>query len=54
MQDEKGIDDKIIAVCADDPRMEEIISLTTVPKHLRKEIEEFSIDIESFWKSIES
>ena len=29
MKDEKGEDDKIVAVCIDDPRMEEITSLKT-------------------------
>jgi inorganic pyrophosphatase len=41
MKDEKGEDDKIVAVCIDDPRMEEIISLNTLPKHQLREIEEF-------------
>ncbi len=41
MKDEKGKDDKIIAVPTDDPRMEEIQSISSIPKHLRREIEEF-------------
>jgi len=41
MRDEKGEDDKIIAVPHDDPRLEEIVSLETLPKHLLREIEEF-------------
>ncbi|MFX1283378.1 MAG: inorganic diphosphatase [Promethearchaeota archaeon] len=41
MKDEKGEDDKIIAILADDPRMEEIKSMNSIPKHLRREIEEF-------------
>ncbi|MFX0050196.1 MAG: inorganic diphosphatase [Candidatus Hermodarchaeota archaeon] len=41
MEDEKGQDDKIIAVPTDDPRMEEIESIDSIPKHLRREIEEF-------------
>lgn len=41
MEDEKGEDDKIIAVPIDDPRMEEIQSMKSLPKHLRREIEEF-------------
>jgi len=41
MKDEAGEDDKIVAVCTNDPRMEEIIFLTTIPKHLLREIEEF-------------
>ncbi|MFX1423438.1 MAG: inorganic diphosphatase [Promethearchaeota archaeon] len=41
MEDEKGEDDKIIAVLVDDPRMEEIQSLESIPKHSLREIEEF-------------
>ncbi|MHA2155858.1 MAG: inorganic diphosphatase [Candidatus Hodarchaeales archaeon] len=41
MRDEKGEDDKIVAIPVDDPRMEEIQSLETIPKHLLREIEEF-------------
>ena len=41
MRDEKGEDSKILAVCKDDPRLEEIKNLETVPRHLRREIEEF-------------
>ncbi|MHA2073720.1 MAG: inorganic diphosphatase [Candidatus Hodarchaeales archaeon] len=41
MEDEKGEDDKIIAVLLDDPRMEEIQSYELIPKHLLREIEEF-------------
>jgi inorganic pyrophosphatase len=41
MEDEMGEDDKIIAVPNDDPRMDEIQSMTSLPKHLRREIEEF-------------
>ncbi len=41
MKDEKGEDDKIIAIPIDDPRSEEIQSLETIPKHLLREIEEF-------------
>ncbi|UCG89626.1 MAG: inorganic diphosphatase [Candidatus Heimdallarchaeota archaeon] len=41
MKDEKGEDDKIIAVPTDDPRMDEIQSMSSIPKHLRREIEEF-------------
>ncbi len=41
MDDEKGEDDKIVAVSIDDPRMEEIQSLESVPKHSLREIEEF-------------
>lgn len=41
MKDEKGEDDKIVAVLIDDPRMEEIQSLESIPKHSLREIEEF-------------
>ncbi|MHA2245335.1 MAG: inorganic diphosphatase [Candidatus Hodarchaeales archaeon] len=41
MEDEKGEDDKIVAVLVDDPRMEEIQSLGSIPKHSLREIEEF-------------
>ncbi|MFX1507805.1 MAG: inorganic diphosphatase [Promethearchaeota archaeon] len=41
MEDEKGEDDKIVVVLVDDPRMEEIRSLDSIPKHSLREIEEF-------------
>lgn len=41
MRDEAGGDDKIVAVCKDDPRLEEILDYSSLPKHLRREIEEF-------------
>ncbi|PWI46289.1 inorganic pyrophosphatase, partial [Candidatus Heimdallarchaeota archaeon B3_Heim] len=41
MRDKKGKDDKIVAIPVDDPRMEEVQSLESIPKHLLKEIEEF-------------
>ena len=41
MEDEKGEDDKIVAVPVDDPRMDEIQSLESIPKHSLREIEEF-------------
>lgn len=41
MKDEAGGDDKIVAVCRDDPRLEEVLDYSSVPKHLRREIEEF-------------
>ncbi len=41
MRDEKGEDDKIVAVLIDDPRVEERQSLETLPKHLLREVEEF-------------
>ncbi|MHA1977602.1 MAG: inorganic diphosphatase [Candidatus Hodarchaeales archaeon] len=41
MKDEKGEDDKIVAIPVDDPRMEEVTTLESIPKHLLREIEEF-------------
>ena len=41
MKDEAGEDDKIVAVCKDDPRLDEMQNLETLPKHLTREIEEF-------------
>jgi len=41
MRDEKGNNDKIVAIPTEDPRLDEIQSLTTLLKHLLKEIEEF-------------
>ncbi len=41
MEDEKGEDDKIVAVSVDDPRMDEIQSSESIPKHTLREIEEF-------------
>jgi inorganic pyrophosphatase len=41
MKDEAGGDDKVVAVCRDDPRLEEVLDYSSVPKHLRREIEEF-------------
>ena len=41
MKDEAGEDDKIVAICKDDPRLDEILDLKTLPKHLTREIEEF-------------
>jgi inorganic pyrophosphatase len=41
MKDEKGDDDKVVAVPIDDPRMAEVESLDSIPKHLQHEIEEF-------------
>jgi inorganic pyrophosphatase len=41
MEDEKGEDDKIVAIPTDDPRMSEIMTIDSLPKHLLNEIEEF-------------
>ena len=44
MQDEAGEDEKIIAVCVDDPRFEEYKSLDDLPEHRRRQIERFFLD----------
>lgn len=41
MEDEKGMDDKIIAVPVKDPRFNEVKDINDVPKHLLREIAEF-------------
>lgn len=41
MEDEKGKDDKIIAVPVKDPRFDEIKDIEDLPKHMLKEIAEF-------------
>src|SRR5437588_9205296 len=41
MRDDKGPDDKVIAVFAHDPRYEEVQDLTDLPEHQRKEIQHF-------------
>jgi inorganic pyrophosphatase len=41
MKDEEGEDNKVIAVPTNDPRMDEITSLESIPKHLLREIENF-------------
>jgi inorganic pyrophosphatase len=41
MRDERGIDQKILCACADDPRADHIMDLDSVPKHLLAEIENF-------------
>lgn len=38
MSDDKGQDEKILAVAKDDPRMKHINDLTDVPEHIRNEI----------------
>ena len=44
MVDDKGIDDKIIAVCIDDPGYSCYTTIETIPQHLLKEIERFFMD----------
>jgi inorganic pyrophosphatase len=41
MRDERGLDQKILCACADDPRADQIVDLASVPKHLLAEIENF-------------
>ncbi len=41
MKDEKGTDEKILAVPVDDSRYDEMVSMTTVPAHILKEIAHF-------------
>ncbi|GGK19652.1 inorganic diphosphatase [Caldalkalibacillus thermarum TA2.A1] len=41
MSDDKGEDEKLLAVPADDPRWDEVKSLDDVPSHILKEIEHF-------------
>jgi inorganic pyrophosphatase len=44
MVDEKGIDDKIIAVHLDDPAMREMSHIRELPPHTLKELERFFLD----------
>jgi inorganic pyrophosphatase len=41
MEDEKGIDDKIVAVPIKDPRFKNVKSIDDLNEHLRKEIQDF-------------
>lgn len=41
MEDEKGLDDKILAVPVEDPRFSQIFDIKDVPKHYLKEISHF-------------
>lgn len=41
MSDDKGEDEKLLAVPVDDPRWDEVCSLDDVPQHILKEIEHF-------------
>jgi inorganic pyrophosphatase len=50
MKDEKGNDDKIIAVAQNDPRLDEANSLDWVPKHQLIEIEQFFRDYKKLEK----
>jgi len=44
MVDDKGVDDKIIAVCIDDPAYEQYETLSQIPKHVMKEVDRFFRD----------
>jgi inorganic pyrophosphatase len=44
MRDEKGLDDKIIAVHLDDPAMRDISHIRELPSHTMKELERFFMD----------
>jgi inorganic pyrophosphatase len=44
MRDEKGIDDKIIAVHLDDPAMRDTSHIRELPPHTLKELERFFLD----------
>src|SRR5258706_1656638 len=44
MSDDKGIDDKIIAVGIDDPAYEQYRELSEIPKHVLKESDRFFCD----------
>ncbi|NHJ87212.1 MAG: inorganic diphosphatase [Asgard group archaeon] len=50
MKDEKGDDDKIIAVAQNDPRVSEATGLDWIPKHQLIEIEEFFRDYKKLEK----
>lgn len=41
MEDEKGIDDKVVAVPVDDPRFASFKDIKDIPEHMKKEIKEF-------------
>lgn len=44
MRDEKGVDDKLIAVHIDDPHYADIVELKALPHHRLKELEQFFRD----------
>src|SRR3569623_3598824 len=44
MADDKGGDDKIIAVCIDDPAYADYTTLDQIPKHVMKELDRFFRD----------
>ena len=44
MADDKGVDDKIIGVCIDDPAYEPYQKLADIPQHVMKEVDRFFRD----------
>jgi inorganic pyrophosphatase len=44
MNDDKGGDDKIVAVCVDDPAVAHYQSLDELPPHIMKELDRFFRD----------
>jgi len=44
MRDDKGVDDKVIAVSASDPYFEEVRDITDLPKHTLREMKRFFQD----------
>lgn len=44
MVDDKGEDDKIVAVCIDDPAYSQYLSLDQIPPHVMKEVDRFFRD----------
>jgi inorganic pyrophosphatase len=44
MRDDKGIDDKIVAVCVDDPAYNEYMEHTELPSHTLREMMRFFQD----------
>jgi inorganic pyrophosphatase len=41
MEDEKGLDEKVLAVCSKDPRYAEVKTLRDLPEHTLREIAHF-------------
>jgi inorganic pyrophosphatase len=41
MEDEKGIDDKVVAVPTEDPRFSHVKNVGDLPEHLKREVQEF-------------
>ena len=41
MEDEKGVDEKILSIALNDPAFQEYVDIVQLPKHLLEEIQEF-------------